>query len=116
MAAGILVAIGWSIFAGSIFPDSDCKVLIEFGSDPRTFTGFEVEVDGRLAGHLEQVGAMTRTAFPVACGTHRVRILHPEFEPADLQIEANIPGVATMLLLDHADVPPQGRPALTLRP
>lgn len=117
MAAGILVAVGWSIFGGSIFPDGDCKVLIEFGSDPATFTGLEVEVDGRPAGRLEEDGAMTRTAFPVACGTHRVRILHPEFESADLQIEANIPGVATMLLLDHADAPfPRGRPALTLRP
>jgi hypothetical protein len=116
MAAGILVAIGWSIFGGSIFPGSDCKVLIEFGSDPATFTGVAVEVDGRIAGRLEQVGATTRTAFPVACGTHRVRVLHPEFEPADLQIDANIPGVATMLLLDHADVPRDGRPGLTLRP
>lgn len=117
MAAVILVAVGWSIFGGSIFPGSDCKVLIEFGSDPGMFTGLEVEVDGRPAGRLEQVGAMTRTAFPVACGAHRVRILHPQFEPADIQVESNIPGVATMLLLDHADVPsPRGRPALTLRP
>jgi hypothetical protein len=59
---------------------------------------------------------MTRTAFPVSCGTHRVRVLHPEYDPADLQVEAKIPGVATMLLLEHADAPPDGKPALTLRP
>ena len=116
MGAGILVAVAWSIFGGAIFPSGDCKVLIEFGSDPDTFAGLQVEVDGRVAGRLQQVGAVSRTAFPVACGTHRVRVLHPEFEAADLQVRSDIPGVATMLLLEHADVGPATRPALTLRP
>lgn len=117
MGAGIVLAIAWMIRGGSIFPGSDCKVLIEFGSDPETFAGLQVEVDGGVVGRLEKVGATTRTAFPVACGTHRVRVLHPEFDAAELQVDSNIPGVATMLLLDHADVPsPHGRPALTLRP
>jgi hypothetical protein len=112
MAAGILVAVGWSLFGGTIFPEGDCKVLIEFGSDPRSFTGLEVEVDGRVAGRLEPAGAVTRTAFPVACGKHRVRVLHPGYDPADLWIDSNIPGVATMLLLDHADT----GAGITLRP
>jgi hypothetical protein len=116
VAAGILVVVGWSLFSGSIFPNGDCKVLIEFGTDPE-FAGLQVEVDGHDAGRLERVGALTRTAFPVSCGTHRVRVLHPEYDAADLQVDAKIPGVATMLLLEHGDVPsPPGRPALTLRP
>lgn len=110
--AGLVLALVWVIWGGSsIFPGSDCKVLIEFGSDPE-FAGLRVEVDGRDAGPLERIGAATRTAFPVACGTHRVRVLHPEYDAADLQVDVTIPGVATMLLLEHAD----GRPALTLRP
>jgi hypothetical protein len=115
IGACVVLALAWMARGGSVFPGSDCKVLIEFGSDPE-FAGLHVEVDGQDAGPLERIGAMTRTAFPVSCGTHRVRVLHPEYDPADLQVEAKIPGVATMLLLEHADAPPDGKPALTLRP
>ena len=114
--AGILVVlVAWSIFGGSTFPGGDCKVLIEFGTDAGTFSGLEVEVDGRVAGRLQATGAVTRTAFPVSCGTHRVRVLHPDFEPAVQEVRSDIPGVSTTLLLDHADAS-SGRPALTLRP
>jgi hypothetical protein len=38
MGAGILLAVGWMLWGGSFVPGSECKVLVEFGSDPSTAT------------------------------------------------------------------------------
>jgi len=117
MGAGILLGLAWMLWSGSAVPGSECKVLVEFGSDPGTFAGMEVEADGRALGRLESIGQTTRTAFPVACGTHRIAVRDPKFDSAPIEVAAEIPGFSTMLLLEHADMPgPSGRPGLTLRP
>lgn len=117
LGAGILLAAAWCLWGGSFVPGSECKVLVEFGSDPDTFAGMEVESDGHVLGRLEQVGQATRTAFPVACGTHQVSVRHPQFDSRPIEVAANTPGLSTMLLLEHAEMPgPGGRPALTLHP
>jgi hypothetical protein len=117
MGAGILLVATWMIWGGSFLPGSECKVLVEFGADPDTFAGMEIAVDGQVAGRLEQVGQATRTAVPVACGTHRVSIRSAGFDCRPIEVEAVTPGVSTFLLLDHGEMPgPNGRPSLTLHP
>jgi hypothetical protein len=117
VVAGILMAIGWAAFGHSLFPSTQARILIEFGGDPESFAGLEVEIDGRLAGQLERIGQSTRTAFPVEPGRHQVRVTGPAFDSAPTPIDAPHPGRTTTVLLEYSEVPgSNGRPALTLRP
>ena len=117
IGAGVLLGVAWMLWGGSLVPGSDCKVLVEFGSDPDTFAGMEVVSDGKVLGRLESIGQATHTAFPVACGTHEVAVRHPGFDSSPIEVAAEIPGFSTMLQLEHGEVPgPGGHPALTLHP
>ena len=117
VVAGGLLAVGWASFGHALFPSTQARILIEFGGDPDSFTGLDVEIDGRVVGHLERVGQATRTAFPVEPGTHHVRVIGPAFDSAPAPIDAPEPGMSTMVLLEYSESPgTTGRPALTLRP
>lgn len=117
IGAGILLGIAWMIWVESPLPGSECKVLVEFGSDPGAFAGMEVESDGRVVGRLEPFGRATRTAFPVTCGMHRIEVRDPQYDSTPIEVVAEVPGFSTMVLLEHAGMPgPNGRPALTLHP
>ncbi|HKQ97848.1 MAG TPA: hypothetical protein VJV75_08235 [Candidatus Polarisedimenticolia bacterium] len=117
VVVGVLLAVGWAAFGHSLFPSTQARILIEFGSDPDSFTGLEVEIDGRVVGQLEKIGQATRTAFPVEPGTHQVRVVGPAFDSAPATIDAPNPGMSTMVLLEYAETPgTSGRPSLTLRP
>lgn len=115
--AGTLLGIGWAAFGHSLFPSTQARILIEFGSDPDHFTGLEVEIDGRVAGQLQAIGQATRTAFPVEPGAHQVRVVGPAFDSAPASIDAPHSGMSTLVLLEYSESPgPAGRPSLTLRP
>ena len=117
MGAGIVLMVTWMVWGGSMLPGSEPRVLIEFGADPDQFAGLDVEIDGQVAGKLEQIGQATRTAFKVSPGAHTVRVLHPEFGCRPAEVTADTPGMSTMLLLDHDEMPgPDSRPMLTLHP
>lgn len=117
VVAGVLLAVGYASFGHSLFPSTQARILIEFGSDPDNFAGLEVEIDGQVVGQLERIGQATRTAFPVEPGQHQVRVLGPAFDSAPATIDAPNPGMSTMVLLEYAETPgTNGRPALTLRP
>ena len=117
IGGGIILMVTWMVCGGSMVPGSEPRILIEFGTEPDVFAGLEVEIDGKVAGKLERIGQTTRTAFKVTPGAHTVRVLHPEFGCRPAQVTADIPGMSTMLLLDHDEMPgPDNRPMLTLHP
>lgn len=117
VVAGALMAVGYAAFGHSLFPSTQARILIEFGSDPDNFAGLDVEIDGRVVGQLERIGQATRTAFPVEPGTHQVRVTGPAFDSAPTPIEAPHSGMSTMVLLEYSDAPTAGgRPSLALRP
>lgn len=116
IAAGAILAIAWVTCGGSLFPSSQGRILIEFGSNADGFAGLDVEIDGTIAGKLERIGQATRTAFPVDPGTHQVRVVDPQFDSTPVPIEVQGGGLSTMVLLEMGDVPgPTGKPTLEIR-
>jgi hypothetical protein len=119
IGAGAVLLLFVYAMTGTLFPGSRPGILIEFGSDPETFAGLPVEIDGKVAGKLERFGQATRTGFEVAGGTHTVRVVHPTLDCRPVTVDAKLPGIKTMLLLEYDDgVDASGRmkPRLVLRP
>jgi hypothetical protein len=117
MALGIVSLITFLALGGRLGPGNKGVIQIDYGIEPRSFAGLEVEIDGQTAGTLRPFGNASRTGFEVAKGMHQVRVRHPEFacEPRRVEVE---PGRNVLLILDvgeGADAKGSMRSVLELR-
>jgi hypothetical protein len=117
IAASIILFVVLVALTGSLIPGSKPGIVIEFGTDPETFTGLEVEVDGKIVGKLERFGQATRKAFALSRGEHSVRVVSPHFESTAITVKTQLPGFKPMFILDVEErAGPDGRlvPVLAL--
>ena len=114
MAVLAMLAVG----LGGCMPglDDSPKVAIEFGADPEHFLGLPVEIDGKVVGKLEKIGALTRRAFPVTKGEHSVRVVDAGMECKPVTVKAELKMQKIMLLLEYEETTSVAdKPALVLR-
>lgn len=116
MVAGLLLVVAWFAFGGKT--GTETRISIEFGTDPDSLVGAEVEIDGKPVGKLERIGRATRYAFEVDPGEHTVRVVQPGFDGRPARVRVEGPGQALMLLAEiepSYDPGGSGRPVLVLR-
>ena len=103
IGAGVVLLLFYLFMGGELIPGSKPGILIEFGADPGEFEGLQAEIDGKVVGELKRYGQATRSGFTVSKGEHMVRVIHPRLECEPLKVEATLPGIKTMLLLEYDD-------------
>ena len=101
IATGVVMVIMYYACFGSAMEKP--IIQIEFGMDPDRFEGAQVEIDGEIVGTLKRHGQATRSGFQVEKGTHSVRVIVPGIPCEVVQVPAEIPGLAAMVMIDYQE-------------
>jgi hypothetical protein len=103
----LFIGIGFVLFGvyllsgGSLVPNSDPSISIEWGLVTDDCEGAEVVLDGEPVGTLEWVGRSSRNVFRVERGVHQIALRGTRCHTSELRVDTPLRAQNVMLVLDY---------------